>query len=131
MNFSIRPLDRSFAGEVTGVDLQDPLSPEAVASIEAGMDRYAVLVFRGQDISDEQQLAFSRNFGLVESSIGGNITRPDQRRLNVDFADVSNLDESHRIYARDDRYDGCGQKTSDNKGYKFVKHSNVVSRQSI
>ena len=65
MNFSIRPLDRSFAGEVTGVDLQDPLSPEAVASIEAGMDRYAVLVFRGQDISDEQQLAFSRNFGLV------------------------------------------------------------------
>ncbi|SVC74050.1 uncharacterized protein METZ01_LOCUS326904, partial [marine metagenome] len=103
MNFSIHPLDRSFAGEVTGVDLQDPLSPEAVAAIEAGMDRYAVLVFRGQDISDEQQLAFSRNFGLVESSIGGNITRPDQRRLNVDFADVSNLDENHQVYAREDR----------------------------
>ena len=103
MNFSIHPLDRSFAGEVTGVDLQDPLSPEAVAAIEAGMDRYAVLVFRGQDISDEQQLAFSRNFGLVESSIGGNITRPDQRRLDVDFADVSNLDENHQVYAREDR----------------------------
>ena len=67
------------------------------------MDRYAVLVFRGQDINDEQQLAFSRNFGKVESSIGGNITKLGQRRLGVDFADVSNLDENHQVYARDDR----------------------------
>ena len=103
MSISINPLGRCFAGEVTGVDLQGSLSPEAVAAIEAGMDRYAVLVFRGQDISDEQQLAFSRNFGLVESSIGGNITRPEQRRLDVEFADVSNLDENHQVYVRDDR----------------------------
>jgi len=103
MSISINPLGRRFAGEVTGIDLRGRVSPEAVAAIEAGMDRYAVLVFRGQDISDEQQLAFSRNFGFVESSIGGNITRPDQRRLDVDFADVSNLDENHQVYVRDDR----------------------------
>lgn len=103
MSISIRPLARCFAGEVAGVDLRRSLSPEAIASIEAGMDRYAVLVFPGQDISDNQQLAFTRNFGPVESSIGGNITRPDQRRLDVDFADVSNLDQEHRVYARDDR----------------------------
>ncbi|MEC9328613.1 MAG: TauD/TfdA family dioxygenase [Pseudomonadota bacterium] len=103
MSISINPLGRRFAGEVTGIDLRGTVSPEAVAAIEAGMDRYAVLVFRGQDISDEQQLALSRNFGFVESSIGGNITRPDQRRLDVDFADVSNLDENHQVYVRDDR----------------------------
>jgi len=103
MSISINPLGRRFAGEVTGIDLRGRVSPEAVAAIEAGMDRYAVLVFRGQDISDEQQLALSRNFGFVESSIGGNITRPDQRRLDVDFADVSNLDENHQVYVRDDR----------------------------
>jgi len=42
------------------VDLRRPLSPETVAAIDSGMDEYAVLVFRGQDISDEEQLAFSR-----------------------------------------------------------------------
>ena len=31
------------------------------------MDRYAVLVFHEQRISDEQPLAFTRNFGEVES----------------------------------------------------------------
>ena len=103
MTISITQLGPCFAGEVTGVDLRDTLSPEAVATIEAGIDRYAVLVFRGQDINDEQQLAFSRNFGKVESSIGGNITKLGQRRLGVDFADVSNLDENHQVYARDDR----------------------------
>ena len=74
MTISITQLGPCFAGEVTGVDLRDTLSPEAVATIEAGMDRYAVLVFRGQDINDEQQLAFSRNFGKVESSIAVSYT---------------------------------------------------------
>ncbi len=35
------------------------------------MDRYAVLVFHGQDITDEQQHAFSRNFGELENPRGG------------------------------------------------------------
>jgi alpha-ketoglutarate-dependent 2,4-dichlorophenoxyacetate dioxygenase len=67
------------------------------------MDQYAVLVFRDQEISDKDQLEFSQNFGPVESSIGGNITKLDQRRLAVEFADVSNLDQNQNIYARDDR----------------------------
>ena len=85
------------------MDLRRPLSPETVAAIDSGMDEYAVLVFRGQDISDEEQLAFSRALGPIESSIGGNITRLDQRRLGTDIADVSNLDQNQNIYARDDR----------------------------
>jgi len=85
------------------VDLHRPLSPETVTAIESGMDQYAVLVFRDQEISDKDQLEFSQNFGSVESSIGGNITKLDQRRLAVEFADVSNLDQNQNIYARDDR----------------------------
>jgi len=85
------------------VDLHRPLSPETVTAIESGMDQYAVLVFRDQEISDKDQLEFSQNFGPVESSIGGNITKLDQRRLAVEFADVSNLDQNQNIYARDDR----------------------------
>ena len=103
MSISIVPIGRCFAGEVSGVDLHRPLSPETVTAIESGMDQYAVLVFRDQEISDKDQLEFSQNFGPVESSIGGNITKLDQRRLAVEFADVSNLDQNQNIYARDDR----------------------------
>ena len=103
MSISIVPIDRCFAGEVSGVDLRRPLSAKTVAAIDSGMDEYAVLVFRGQDINDEEQLALSRALGPIESSIGGNITRLDQRRLGTDFADVSNLDQNQNIYVRDDR----------------------------
>ena len=103
MSISIVPIGRCFAGEVSGVDLHRPLSPETVTAIESGMDQYAVLVFRDQEISDKDQLEFSQNFGPVESSIGGNITKLDQRRLAVEFADVSNLDQNQNISARDDR----------------------------
>ena len=63
MAVSIRQIHPVFVGEVSGVDLRRPLSREDVAAIEAGMDRYAVLVFHDQNITDEQQIAFSRNFG--------------------------------------------------------------------
>ena len=103
LSISIVPIGKNFAGEVSGVDLRRPLSPDIVAAIDSGMDEFAVLVFRDQDINDEEQLAFSRALGPIESSIGGNITRLDQRRLGTDIADVSNLDENQNIYARDDR----------------------------
>ena len=37
-----------FVGEVSGVDLTQPLTPDEAAAIDAGMDKYAVLVFHGQ-----------------------------------------------------------------------------------
>jgi alpha-ketoglutarate-dependent taurine dioxygenase len=45
MTISIRQIHPVFVGEVSGVDIAKPLSREDVAAIEAGMDRYAVLVF--------------------------------------------------------------------------------------
>lgn len=36
------------------------------------MDRYAVLLFRDQTVTDEQQMAFSLNFGALEDTRGGN-----------------------------------------------------------
>ena len=91
MDVAIRQIHPVFVGEVSGIDLTRPLSREAVAAIEAGMDRYAVLVFRDQVVTDEQQMAFSRNFGAMEDARGGNITRPEERRLDVGMNDVSNL----------------------------------------
>jgi alpha-ketoglutarate-dependent 2,4-dichlorophenoxyacetate dioxygenase len=103
MTLSIRPLRPTFAGEVTGIDLRAPLSSDQVAAIEAGMDRYAVLVFPGQPINDEQQMAFTRNFGGLERAEGGNITRNDEYRLQTGMVDVSNLDKNGQPLERSDR----------------------------
>src|ERR1051326_9316595 len=103
MAVSIRQIHPVFVGEVSGVDLGRPLSREDVAAIEAGMDRYAVLVFHDQNITDEQQIAFTRNFGDIENSAGGNVTKPNQKRLDPLMNDVSNLGEDNRPLAPADR----------------------------
>jgi alpha-ketoglutarate-dependent 2,4-dichlorophenoxyacetate dioxygenase len=103
MSVTIKQLHPIFVGEVSGVDLRQPLTPEEAAAIDAGMDRYAVLVFHDQQITDEQQVAFARNFGEIEKAIGGNITKAHERRLSTDLADISNLDQNNRVYERDDR----------------------------
>jgi alpha-ketoglutarate-dependent 2,4-dichlorophenoxyacetate dioxygenase len=91
MSVSIRQIHPVFVGEVSGIDVTRPLSPEEVAAIEAGMDRHAVLVFRDQKVTDEQQMAFSQHFGSLEDARGGNITKPEDKRLQVGMNDVSNL----------------------------------------
>jgi alpha-ketoglutarate-dependent 2,4-dichlorophenoxyacetate dioxygenase len=92
-----------FAAEARGVDLRHPLSPDDVSAIHAAMDRYAVLVFRGQQIDDAQQLAFTRSLGEIEHAIGTSLRGPDELRLPTTFADVSNLDKDEKTFARDDR----------------------------
>jgi len=103
MNIAIRQIHPVFVGEVSGLDVIGPLVPEEVAAVEAGMDRYAVLVFHDQKLTDEQQMAFSRHFGALEDARGGNITRPEDKRLQVGMNDVSNLGRDGRPLDRESR----------------------------
>ena len=103
MSVAIRQIHPVFVGEVSGIDLTRPLSADEVAAIEAGMDRFAVLVYHDQKITDEQQMAFSRNFGALDDARGGNITRPEDKRLQVGMNDVSNLGKDGRPLPRDSR----------------------------
>jgi alpha-ketoglutarate-dependent 2,4-dichlorophenoxyacetate dioxygenase len=59
MSISIRRLTPHIGGEVAGIDIRKPLSAEDTAAIHAAMDEYAVLVFREQPMSGDQQLAFT------------------------------------------------------------------------
>ncbi|MSP01858.1 MAG: TauD/TfdA family dioxygenase [Acetobacteraceae bacterium] len=103
MAIGIRSLTPDFAGEVSGVDLTRPLTATEVAGLEAGMDRYAVLIYHGQAVTDEQQKTFSLNFGALEVTGGGNVTQASQQRLGAFMADVSNLGADHKPLPRDDR----------------------------
>jgi alpha-ketoglutarate-dependent 2,4-dichlorophenoxyacetate dioxygenase len=104
MAVSISPLRPVFVGEVAGVDCRRPLGPGEVAAVEAGMDRYGVLVFRDQQLADEEQLAFTRHFGELEAyQTPGHIRSRHAQRLGPGMADFSNLDQNGNIIAADDR----------------------------
>jgi len=90
------------AGRITDIDARKTLTRAEVARIEASMDAHAVTVLPGQNINDEQQLAFSRNFGPLEEGANSG-ARDSELRLPVVFADVSNLDKEGRIAERNNK----------------------------
>ena len=103
MTVQISPINDMFAGEVAGVDISKPLTKTEAQSIEAGMDKYAVLVFHDQKLTDDQQQAFSRNFGPLEDARGGNITKAADKRLPEGMNDVSNLGKDGKPLDRNSR----------------------------
>jgi alpha-ketoglutarate-dependent 2,4-dichlorophenoxyacetate dioxygenase len=103
MKLDLRELGSGFAAEARGLDLSLELAPELIAAIHAAMDRYAVLVFRGQRLTNDQQLAFTQSLGPLEQAIGTSLRKPEDYRLPTTFADVSNLDRDGKPFARDDR----------------------------
>jgi alpha-ketoglutarate-dependent 2,4-dichlorophenoxyacetate dioxygenase len=106
-SLSIKPVDPVsrpfFAGEVSGIDITRPITPEQAAAIGKGMDQYGVLVFHGQQFDDPSQLGFSRNFGALEEA-SGDLNWGQARRLESPHVnDISNLDNDNHVLARDNR----------------------------
>jgi len=99
----LTPIGTEFVAAVEGIDLRAPLDAAATAAIHAAMDRYAVLVFHDQPLTDEQQIAFTKSLGKIELNTANNVTRLDQRRLSIEMSDISNLDQHSNMLARDDR----------------------------
>ena len=64
--FQVNPLSHRFAAEVVGLDLRQPLDTAATAAIYDAFVRYHVLCFRDQHLDQDQQVAFSLQFGTLE-----------------------------------------------------------------
>ena len=95
------PLHPLFAARVEGVDLGKPLDGGDVAAIEAAMDRYAVLVFRDQDLSQQAQIEFSARFGPLNRGLR-KATAAGTRFDYDDLIDISNLGLDGKVTARND-----------------------------
>jgi taurine dioxygenase len=67
MDIIVKPLSPACGAEISGVDLTRPLSAGAVAAIKEAWGNHLVLVFRGQTISEDQQLRFASYFGDLGS----------------------------------------------------------------
>jgi taurine dioxygenase len=66
MTLSIRNLDAALGAEVAGVDASKPLPAADIDAIAAVWRERLVVVFHGQNLSDPQLIAFSRNFGELD-----------------------------------------------------------------
>jgi alpha-ketoglutarate-dependent 2,4-dichlorophenoxyacetate dioxygenase len=102
MTLQLTPLHPLFVAEVRGIDLRQTPGPELCAEIDRAMDRYAVLVFPGQEITDDQQMAFGEALGPLEQTRGV-VDVHKQRLAHRQMADISNIDLDGKLLAADDR----------------------------
>ncbi len=103
MALQFRPLHPHFVAEVSPVDLRQVHDAETLAEIRAGMDTHAVLVFRDQPFTDDQQLAFAQRLDGQLHSKTGTAALGLNRLGNDALVDISNLDERGDITASDNR----------------------------
>ena len=98
MSITVKQLHPLFVGEVSGVDLAQPLSAADHDAIAAAIDSYAVVVFHDQRLTDDQQIDFARHFGPIHSSAQKARHRGIKHRLARDeIADISNLDGDSQV----------------------------------
>jgi alpha-ketoglutarate-dependent 2,4-dichlorophenoxyacetate dioxygenase len=103
MSLTLHKLHPRFVAEVSPVDLRHVHDRGTLDAIRAGMDEYAVLVFRDQSFSDEEQLAFAQRFdGALHTKTGAAVLGKSRLATEA-LADISNVDENGEILRSDDR----------------------------
>lgn len=103
MPLTFKPLHPTFVAEASPIDLRAVTDPATLEAIRAGMDRHAVLVFRDQKFSNEEQLAFARRFdGELHSKTGASVLGKN-RFGDEALSDISNVDENGDILDTNDR----------------------------
>ena len=100
MTLTLKPLHDVFAAEASGVDLTAPIAPATARAINAAMNEYGVLVFRGQPLTQAQQIAFATTFGPLDIGLKRVFKRPE--RLDDErLIDISNVDAAGQVAERD------------------------------
>ena len=94
MPLTFEKLHPHFAAEVGPIDLRRVHDPKTLAEIRAGMDEYAVLVFRDQPFADDEQIAFAQRLdGELHTKTGSSALKKS-RLGNEALGDISNVDEN-------------------------------------
>ena len=70
--FHVEPLSPVLGAAVTGLDLRQPLPQDTQRAVYDAFIRYHVLCFRDQHLSEEEQVAFTEQFGTLERHVASN-----------------------------------------------------------
>src|SRR5215475_8222921 len=92
------PLGPGFGAELRGVTLADVASDDAAyAAVRTAFEEHSVLVLRGQDVTDDLQLAFSRRFGPPE------VTKVGSQGTGSHFVVLSTIGDDGKVVPADHR----------------------------
>ena len=94
MSITVKTIRPNFVAQVCGIDISRPLSVDIRTALWEVIDAHAVLVFRGQMLTDAEQIAFSENFGKPERYVFSYSSAVKLRLKRPEMADISNLDAS-------------------------------------
>jgi len=83
MTLQLRPLSPNVGVEVFGVDLSSPVDAETLSELCRAHAEHGLLLFRDQDITPEQQVAFSRRLGQLEVHVLTEFTLPGHPEVFV------------------------------------------------
>ena len=103
MSLQLKPLHPLFAAEAGGIDLTKPVDAATVRAVDDAMDTYAVVVFRGQPLTEEQQVAFAGSFGTLDSGLKKLYPGAPSRFRHEETIDISNVRIDGGLHAATDR----------------------------
>lgn len=93
MGIRVSPLSSAAGAEVTGINLAQPLNAHDIADIHRALAEHCVLLFRAAEITPEQHIAFSKQFGPLEAHVLGEFSLPGYPEIFV----VSNVKEDGKL----------------------------------
>lgn len=99
MTLQLKPL-QPFAAEASGIDLRQPLTPVQVRAIEHAMDRHAVLVWRDQPLTQDEQIAFAKALGPLDMGLR-KLKGGPHRFKYAELADISNVKVDGEVAGRE------------------------------
>jgi alpha-ketoglutarate-dependent 2,4-dichlorophenoxyacetate dioxygenase len=102
MAVTVSPLTEGFAAEIGDIDLARPLDAEDLTTVKQAFWDYAVLVFPGQELSQQQHVDFAKYFGPLETTIAA-LNKNAKLRLRSDLSDISNLNSRNEIWGEKSR----------------------------
>ncbi len=103
MALTFQRLHPHFAAEAGDIDLRRVSDRGMLEAIRAAMDAYRVLVFRAQQFSDQEQIAFARRFDGELHAKTGSAALGANRFGDEALTDISNVAADGNIMAREDR----------------------------
>ena len=100
MTLKLKPLHPVFAAEASGIDLIRPISRADACAINAAMNQYAVLVWRAQPLTAQQQIEFATAFGPLDTGLKRVFKRPE-RLEDERLIDISNVGMDGKVQGQD------------------------------
>ena len=131
MSPTTRALHPRFGVELVGVDV-NRVDDATFAEVVAAFEEHSVLLFRGQSLTDEAQIAFSRRFGPLEVTIRSIASRAE---TPPHIANLSNVDGENRLIPTGDkrnRFNAGNQMWHTDSSFKKVPaHASLLSAREV